>query len=107
MVQPLLRATTTQDLRCPGSVSPRKSGAQVRAATAKRTEEKAQKSRAAPCLRSSAGEQRDGRHVLRIAVALHRPRKRAIQYSRGAGDGIEKPQRTGYPLAQGMTTACG
>jgi hypothetical protein len=27
----------------------------------------------------------------------HRPRKRAIQYSRDGDDGIEKPRRTGYP----------
>jgi hypothetical protein len=27
----------------------------------------------------------------------HRPRRRAIQYSRDASDGIEKPRRTGYP----------
>src|SRR5260370_42141032 len=31
----------------------------------------------------------------------HRPRKRTIQYSRDADDGIEKPQRTGYPAFAG------
>ena len=31
----------------------------------------------------------------------HHPRKRVIQYSRGGGDGIEKPQRTGYPAFAG------
>src|SRR5258708_39276025 len=33
----------------------------------------------------------------------HRPRKRAIQYSRDVGDRTEEPQRTGYPACAGMT----
>ena len=36
----------------------------------------------------------------------HAPRKRGIQYSRDAGAGTEKPRRTGYPHARGMTTFC-
>jgi len=31
----------------------------------------------------------------------HRPRRRAIQYSREAGDCAEKPRRTGYPACAG------
>ena len=31
----------------------------------------------------------------------HHPRKRVIQYSRDAGDGIERPRRTGYPACAG------
>ena len=31
----------------------------------------------------------------------HRPRRRTIQYSRDASDGIEKPRRTGYPACAG------
>src|SRR6478752_7848336 len=34
----------------------------------------------------------------RHTSSRHRPRRRAIQYSRDANDGIKKPQRTGYPL---------
>jgi hypothetical protein len=34
-------------------------------------------------------------------VRCHRPRKRAIQYSRALGDRIEKPRRTGYPAFAG------
>src|SRR5438552_10233853 len=34
----------------------------------------------------------------------HRPRMRAIQYSRDGCDRIEKPRRTGYP-ARGMTAS--
>jgi hypothetical protein len=30
--------------------------------------------------------------------------RRTIQYSRGSSDGIERPRRTGYPHARGMTT---
>src|SRR5467141_1741886 len=37
----------------------------------------------------------------------HRPRKRTIQYSRDADDGIEKPRRTGYPHSRGMTVEGG
>jgi hypothetical protein len=31
-----------------------------------------------------------------FGLNCHHPRKRVIQYSRDASDGIEKPQRTGY-----------
>jgi hypothetical protein len=37
----------------------------------------------------------------------HRPRKRAIQYSRDTDDKIAKPQRTGYPFSLTMTTYYG
>jgi hypothetical protein len=35
----------------------------------------------------------------------HRPRKRAIQYSRAVGHGIEKPQGTGYPAFAGYDSS--
>jgi hypothetical protein len=37
------------------------------------------------------------REIAELCTGCHRPRKRVIQYSRDASDGIEKPQRTGYP----------
>jgi len=41
-----------------------------------------------------------GRHASRectIVFRRHRPRRRTIQYSRDASDGIDRPRRTGYP----------
>ena len=35
----------------------------------------------------------------------HRPRKRAIQYSRDASDAIERPQLTGYPACAGYDSS--
>jgi hypothetical protein len=40
------------------------------------------------------------RSILSVVVARL---DRAIQYSRDACDGIDKPRRTGYPVARGMT----
>jgi hypothetical protein len=33
--------------------------------------------------------------------------QRAIQYSRDADDGVERPRRTGYPACAGVTALCG
>ncbi len=36
-----------------------------------------------------------------LTLSCHRPRRRAIQYSRDAEDGIERPRRTGSPACAG------
>src|SRR5882672_4847613 len=41
------------------------------------------------------------REIAKLFPTRHRPRRRAIQYSRDADDGIEKPRRTGYPACAG------
>jgi hypothetical protein len=43
----------------------------------------------------------------RYTLGCHRPRKRTIQYSRDVDDGIERPQRTGYPIAGGAGQLAG
>ena len=44
---------------------------------------------------------RDGPREREAVFSRHRPRRRTIQYSRDASNGIEKPRRTGYPACAG------
>jgi hypothetical protein len=55
-----------------------------------------QEDRIFTCTNSRAGGEK-AKPRLRLAFSCHHPRKRVIQYSRGSGDGIEKPRRTGSP----------
>ena len=63
-------------------------------------------------LRTRRGRHRDITHLrdpltrnddleMPHTYSRHRPRRRAIQYSRGVSDGIERPRRTGYPAFAG------
>jgi hypothetical protein len=42
-----------------------------------------------------------------VSLTRHHPRKRVIQYSRGADDQTEKSRRTGYPLEPVIGLAAG
>ena len=53
--------------------------------------------------KQSSGEisRESAKVCLRLRTRCHRPRRRAIQYSRDACDRAEKPRRTGFPAFAG------